>query len=142
MQINRADEQACVKEVMAWEHQCWEWVRDGKDIPLDPFYPRNDLLTEEVVLAVIKQHEENLQWEIDRYPIYHYEHQGRGPTKDLTHDQMREKLAPTGWDTLPYQQQFAIVQGIDQICQKYRDDSGEKVASEPQPGPDEAWVWC
>ena len=126
VRIRKEDFAQCKKEVMAWEGHCWEVInRQGKELTLDPFYARNELLTEDVVTAMILCHEDNLKTEIKKYAGYHYKAQGIGDTTGLTSEYMQSILKPTGWDKLPYDQQFAIVQGIDQICQKYRDDEPE-----------------
>lgn len=131
MKIKKSEEANCKREVMAWEGHCWQVInQDKKELTPDPFYSRNDVLTESIVTAIILAHEENLKYEISHYPIYHIQHQGIGSGATHSVEQAQAILQPTHWDELPYDQQFAIVQGIDQICQKYRDD-GAEAAPEP-----------
>lgn len=126
MRIKKSEEANCVREVMAWEGHCWQVInRDKKELTADPFYARNDVLTEAVVTAMILAHEENLLHEIKQYPMYHLKAQGLGTASTHSVEQAQAVLKPTFWDQLPYDQQFAIVQGIDQICQKYRDNEPE-----------------
>jgi len=84
---------------------------------MDPFYPRNDLLTAEVVGGVIQNIESIFKHELERFPGYHRTAQGISAS---------EYLIPPGFDQMPFSQQVAVVQGIDRIFQEYR-DTGDMV---------------
>lgn len=116
-------QQECTKRVMAWLHTVWEITERDSGDPLqaDPFYARNAKLTPEVVADVLGHIEGLMQKEFDKYPGYHY------PRNSVVVGEVL--LVPPGFNQLPYQEQFAIVQGIDKIFQDYR------VENDPPPPP-------
>ena len=77
----------------------------------DPFWHRNELLTPEIVKAIIADMEELFISELQRYPAYHRNAQGISAS---------EVLIPPGFNKLPYNQQLAVVQGLDKIYCEYR----------------------
>ena len=77
----------------------------------DPFWHRNELLTPEIVKAIIADMEELFVQELKKYPAYHRNAQGISAS---------EVLIPPGFDKLPYAQQLAVVQGLDKIYCEYR----------------------
>ncbi len=103
----------CVTEAIGWLHQVWELTDNGRPLQPDPFYSRNELLTPVVVKNVIESVEAIFKTELQKYMGYHRNAQGVSTS---------EILVPPGFDTLTYAQQFAVVQGIDRIFQKYRLD--------------------
>lgn len=140
MRIREEEFETCKTEIMAWETYCWKQLKNGLPIPFDPFYPRNAVLTADIVEVVIKTHEANLQYEIDNFPLSHAEWQGLIPGGKITSrpnkgsdewNRYKAMLAPTRWDKLPYNQQFAIVQGLDRVYDKHR-MTGEDFESERQ----------
>lgn len=128
MKVRFADEQQCVAETMAWFSKCWVMTGGSKglnpdnNLSPDPFYPRNAELTPEVVDKVINDVESIYAHEIKTYPGYHTGAQGVDRST---------QLATPRFDLLPYPQRLAIVQGVDRIFQKYRDDGTHP--SEPAP---------
>jgi hypothetical protein len=105
--------QECVNRTIDWLHQAFELTENGRPLQPDPFYARRDLLTREVVEAVIENIESIFVTELTRYPDYHRRAQGAAKN---------EVLVPPAFDKLPAAQQLAIVQGIDRIFQEYRAD--------------------
>jgi hypothetical protein len=103
-------QQECVARTIDWLHQVWELTERGRPIQPDPFYDRNALLTPEVVRNVIDGIENLFRSELIKFPAYHREAQGIAAN---------EYLVPPGFDTLPYNQQLALVQGVDRILQQY-----------------------
>jgi hypothetical protein len=77
----------------------------------DPFYPRNDLLTPEIVERVVDSVESIFESELLNYPGYHRKAQGISAS---------EYLVAPGFRRLPYNEKLALVQGIDRIFQEYR----------------------
>ncbi len=103
-----------VSEVTDFLQTIWQLMEDGRIATLqpDPFYPRNGVLTKEVVEGVVSAIEFDVfEFEIQKYPGYHKEHQQLEPG---------EKLVRPGFTELPYPQQLALVQGLDRITQCYR----------------------
>ena len=103
----------CVKRTIAWLHEVWSLVEEGRLVQVDPFYPRNDLLTPEVVKAVIDDMEALFVSELKKFPAYHRNAQGISAS---------EYLIPPGFDKMAAGEQLAVVQGIDKIFQDYRVD--------------------
>lgn len=129
VKIRGWEQQTCIKEVFDWLHEVYETKRAGQTITFDPLYPRNDLLTEEVVTGVLHAWEfDILQYEIDYSPHYHAEAQGHFNSKEAQYhkqsksgmDYMRTFLDRNYWDELPFAEQLGIVQGIDEICNRHR----------------------
>lgn len=108
---NRDKQKECTVEIIAWLHQVWLLHEQYQNISSDPFYDRNDKFTTEMVNDTIDKLEEIFLYELQHYPQYHNTAQGISPG---------EKLMPPGFDKYSYEQKFAIVQGIDKICCKYR----------------------
>jgi len=115
--VNQTLQQECVDKTIAWLHHVFEVTETGGTIQMDPFYPRNELLTPEIVRGVIGSIEAIFQNELKRYPAYHRTAQGISES---------EHLIPPGFDQMPFGLQIAVVQGIDRIFQEYR-DKGENV---------------
>lgn len=118
------EQEACRDLVFAFLHNCWAQT-GGADPHADPstftlrpnpFYERNDVLTEEVVEKVIFELENLMLDEFKKFPGYHERAQGvhEAPGAQGT------KLRPTQFDRLPYDMKLAIVQGIDEIMQPFR----------------------
>lgn len=97
--------------VIAWLHYCWELGERGENLQPDPFYERNAELTPGVVKDVIGAIESLFVSELKKFPGYHQRAQGVSES---------EQLVPPGFDTLPSQEQLAVVQGVDRIFQEYR----------------------
>jgi hypothetical protein len=116
-------QQECVARTIDWLHQVWELTERGRPLQVDPFYPRNPLLTPDVVTKVIDGIEGIFRSELVKFPAYHREAQGISAS---------EYLIPPGFDKLPYNQQLALVQGIDRIFQQYE---AEKPAEQPELAP-------
>ena len=115
--------QECVDRTITWLHQVWLLTEQGRPLQPDPFYPRNDLLTSEVVKQVIEGIEGVFISELTKFPEYHRKAQGISAS---------ERLVPPGFPQLPYSEQLAVVQGIDRIFQDYRaPESGPR--AQPQP---------
>ncbi|MGH8524283.1 MAG: hypothetical protein ACREXY_08720, partial [Gammaproteobacteria bacterium] len=72
-------QQECAGRIIAWLHAVWERAEGGDPMQPDPFYARNHLLTEEVVLSVLGGIEDLMDKEFQRYPGYHYSAQGVDP---------------------------------------------------------------
>ena len=108
---NAVARKECVTRVIAWLHDVWSLIEEGRPVQADPWYPRNDLLTPEVVGAVIVDMEELFVQELRKYMGYHRSAQGVSAS---------EVLIPPGFDKLPYAQQLAVVQGLDKIYCEYR----------------------
>ncbi len=105
-------QKAASVEMIEWLQQVWQMMRDGRTLQADPFYPRNDKLTPEVVQDVLGWFETLFAREFKNYPSYHYRAQGV--------DASEYKLVPPHYDRLSASQRLAIVQGVDRIAQKYR----------------------
>ena len=101
----------CVKRTIAWLHDVWSLIEEGRPVQPDPFYPRNAVLGPEVVKAVIDDMEALFVKELERYPAYHRQAQGISAS---------EYLIPPGFDKMAAGEQLAVVQGIDRIFQEYR----------------------
>ena len=101
----------CVTRVIAWLHDVWSLIEEGRPVQPDPFYARNEKLTPEVVGAIITDMEFLFVEELRKYPGYHRGAQGISAS---------EILIPPGFDKLPYAQQLAVVQGLDKIYCEYR----------------------
>jgi len=108
-------------KVIEWLHQCWVITESKRPLQPDPFYARNEVLTPKVVEEVIKALEGIFIYELKNSPSYHRKAQGISNT---------EYLIPPGFDKLPYQEQLAVVQGVDRIFQEYRDEPAKPT---PQP---------
>lgn len=109
---DKARQQQCTVETIAWLHKAWELMQNGQMLQADPFYDRNELLTPEIVTNVLGGIEELFASEFKRYPAYHLNAQ-KPPDG--------AKLVPPKFLSLPYTQQLALVQGIDRIFQGFRD---------------------
>ncbi len=110
--------QECSDRNIEWLHHCWTFIHDdevGKMQP-DPFYERNDVLTPEVITAVITDIEALFRSELDKYMGYHRNAQGVSTSQIL--------VTPS-FDKLPYLAQRYIVQGLDRIMQEYRVEAPE-----------------
>ena len=101
----------CVERVIAWLHDVWSLIEEGRPVQPDPFYERNEKLTPEVVGAIIADMEDLFVQKLRKYPGYHRNAQGISAS---------EVLIPPGFDKLPYAQQLAVVQGLDKIYCEYR----------------------
>ena len=101
----------CVERVIAWLHDVWSLIEEGRPVQPDPFYERNELLTPKTVGAIIAGMEDLFVQELKRYPGYHRNAQGISAS---------EVLVPPGFDKLEYGQQLAVVQGLDRIYCEYR----------------------
>ena len=101
----------CVERVIAWLHDVWSLIEEGRPVQPDPFYERNEKLTPEVVGAIIADMEFLFVEELRKYMGYHRNAQGISAS---------EVLIPPGFDKLPYSQQLAVVQGLDRIYCEYR----------------------
>lgn len=99
-------------EVIDWLHQAWELKEKGHALQPDPFYERNEIISENIVIASIDALEKIFINELEKYPGYHNQAQGIEKT---------EYLVSPGFNKLPYSQQRAIVIGIDKILQPYRE---------------------
>lgn len=119
-----ASTQNCVAEVIAWLSQCHKAIQEGRLVQANPFYDRNPLLTPAVVGTVLVEIEEMFAAEMRKFPEYHRTAQGLTPTQRMVAPRFRR---------LPYDQQLAVVQGIDRVFQKYRVPEGK----EAQPVEDE-----
>lgn len=106
-------QQECTNRVIDWLHQAWELTGKGRSLQPDPFYPRREVLTPEVVYNVIANIEGIFVSELTKYPDYHRRAQGISTS---------EYLVQPGFDKLTATEQLAVVQGIDRIMQEYRDD--------------------
>lgn len=111
MIIDPTKQEACTAATIDWLHDVWLLIEQGRPVQADPFYERNDVLTPEVVKNVIDNVEAIFVKELATYPGYHRQHQGISAS---------EYLVPPGFDKLPQNQQFAVVQGIDRVFQGYR----------------------
>ena len=110
--VNDASKRAeCQVKAIAYLHDIWLLIEQGRPVQPNPFYERNALLTPEVVANVINYIEGLFKSELAKYRSYH-----ETANKITT----GEKLVPPGFDKLPYAQQLAVVQGIDRIFQEYR----------------------
>ena len=101
----------CVERVIAWLHDVWSLIEQGRPVQPDPFYERNEKLTPEIVKAIITDMEELFVQELKKFPAYHRNAQGISAS---------EVLVPPGFDKLDYGQQLAVVQGLDKIYCEYR----------------------
>ena len=110
----------CVTRVIQWLHDVWSLIEEGRPVQADPFYSRNELLTPEIVGAIITDMEFLFVEELRKYMGYHRNAQGISAS---------EVLIPPGFDKLDYGQQLAVVQGLDKIYCEYR------AVDEPAPEP-------
>lgn len=110
MKVRDSDEPQCTTELITWLQFCRDEVVAGRPLKPDPWYPRSDLLTEDVVTAVLQMVEDNFTHELKVAVSYHAQQQG----------QPAETLRAPRFLKLPEAQRFAIVQGIDRVCQAYR----------------------
>lgn len=103
------------ERVNGWLSKVVQLMNEGRINSLvpDPFYPRKDLITKEVIWNVLNDIVTYLEEEINTYPGYHNHTQGIGVDEYL--------VIPEFLD-LPLAQQRAIVYGIDRIMQEYRTD--------------------
>lgn len=116
MKIIQDKFEQCHLDVIEWLHEVWALTTNGRPFVPDPFYTRNDVLTEEVVEKVIAKLEEIFLYEIEHFPAYHRTNQG------LAED---ERLATPGYLKMTYSEKLAVVQGVDRIMQGYRQDESE-----------------
>ena len=114
----------CKSEVINWLHHCWSVKQQGFDLMVNPFYKRTALLTPDIVSAVIQEIEDLWVDEIRRYPEYHNTHQGIKPG---------EVLVPSRFDRWSPACQLAIVQGLDEIYQRYAASTDPLETASPQP---------
>ena len=110
---DKARQAECTVETIAWLHACWERLQRGEPLAPDPFYARNELLTEAVIADVLTGIDKLMAEEFRKYPGYHTTAQGVSASTPLV---------PPHFLTLPPQERFAIVQGIDRIFQGYKAD--------------------
>jgi len=96
-----------------WLHHCWEVTERGEKLQVDPWYPRTELLTPEVVESVIRAIEDLFISELKKFMGYH---------RNANSISASEVLVPPGFDKLSQGEQLAVVQGIDKIFQDYRVD--------------------
>lgn len=135
MRIRASEFAACTHELIAWEHKVFDAIQRGEAVPFDPFYERNAKLTADVVEACIRQHEDNLDYEIQNFPLYHAGHQEvPGYSSEVIDSEANRRywstrLRTQRWDLLPYQQKLAIVQGMDRVLNAHR-MTDEDIAAE------------
>ena len=112
----------CTAEVIAWLHRVYLGMEgiESHVVP-DPFYERNEVLTRTVIEAVIAGIEAVYTNELQRYPGWHH---------SANHLTVNQVLVMPGYSSLPLDEQLALVQGIDRICQKYRATPAEEAAIE------------
>ena len=108
---NYAKQAECTARTISWLHDVWLLIEQGRPVQPDPFWHRNELLTPEVVKAVIDDIEALFIKELEKYPAYHRQAQGISAS---------EYLVPPGFDKLKHPEQLAVVQGIDKIFCEYR----------------------
>lgn len=108
---NLEEQAKCTIETIEWLHNVWNLNEQGQGLQPDPFYERNEKLTKAVIEDVISKIEGIFKYELEHYPSYHNNAQGISAG---------EKLTTPGFDKYPYEQKFAIVQGIDRIFQRYK----------------------
>jgi hypothetical protein len=151
------EQKACTDRVFAFLHHCWEQT-GGADahadpstftLRVDPGYARNDQLVprneddevdESIVRKVIMELDLLMLDEFKKFPGYHQNAQGINVSDG-------EHLVITDFGSLPFDMQFAIVQGIDGIMQDYRmpdivasaDVDGQPA---PEPGCPNCGVYC
>lgn len=118
----------CTAEIIAYLHQVWLDGEEGRPIQANPFYSRAKLITPAIVEMVIRSLEDIFLFELEKYRAYHNNAQGISAG---------EILIPPGFDKLPFEQQFAVVERIDEICQKYKMDE----ATEPTPIPETTIIY-
>lgn len=121
---DKAKQQECTTEVMKWLHHVWELQGRGEVIQPDPFYERNNVLTEDIVTMVLTSITNLMHNEFVKYPGYHY------PAQNVKQGEVL--LVPPPYLKMPYQTQFAIVQGIDRIMQSYRAEEVVIVETTPE----------
>lgn len=122
-----SEQAACTVDVIEWLHQVWVLNETGEQVQPDPFYERNDLLTPKMVSDVLTAIETIFHNEIVKFPGYHRNAQGFSAD---------EILATPGYDKMAYEQQLAVVQGIDRICKRYEPPETPAVVEGPTPAPD------
>ena len=111
MKVDPAKQAEITAKTIEWLHKVWSLVEEGRPLQPDPFYPRAELLTPDVVKNVITSIEEMFIKELQTYPAYHRNAQGISAS---------EYLIPPGFDKMAAGEQLAVVQGIDRIFQDYR----------------------
>lgn len=111
MRVRDADFQQCVDEQMLWLKECRDKMVAHEPIELDPYHARTALFTHEMVTGILESIKEKIDYELKIYGrTHHAKWQG----------QPYETLRTPRYLELPYEQQVAIVQGLDRIAQRYR----------------------
>lgn len=108
MQVKQSE--ALKVAVIGWLQQCRDLRVAGTPIQPDPFYKRNDLLTPAVVESVMALIAKTYERELTNYASYH------ATANNLAEGQ---KLIAPQFLSLPFGEQFAIVQGIDRIMKEH-----------------------
>jgi hypothetical protein len=111
MKVDSTKQAEITARTIAWLHEVWSLVEEGRPVQPDPFYSRNAVLGTEVVKAVIDDMEALFVKELEKYPGYHRNAQGISES---------EYLVPPGFDKMAAGEQLAVVQGIDKIFADYR----------------------
>ena len=106
--------------VATWLQSVSDRMEDGEPIDPDPFYPRNPLLTPDIVEKVVEEVEGVFEYEMRCVPSYHYAQHGMAAP--LWGQPPVAPLVPPGFTTLPYPAKLALVQEIDRILQAYREE--------------------
>lgn len=104
-----------IAETIGWLSACHHQIQEGLQLQPDPFYKRSELLTPDVVNAVLATMDELFISEFAKYPSYHTTAQGVSAST---------KLVPPRFSKLSHPQKLAIVQGVDRVFQKYRVEDG------------------
>jgi hypothetical protein len=117
--------QACTDKTIAYLHEVYLMMVHGEVDRLqpDPFYERAGLIDATVVSNVINAIEGIFKSELEKYPEYHRKAQGIS---------VSQYLVPPGFDKLPYEQQRAVVFGIDRIFMEFRETPEEAERRERQ----------
>jgi len=109
--------------VTEWLQSIWQLMEDGRIDTLQPLprYSRRKLLPKTKVDEIVFFLENTVfQYEIDNYPVYHYDQQGL--------KQGKHELISPQFSQLSHTQKRALVEGYDRIMQDYRDPSDVAVA--------------
>lgn len=117
----------CNEEIIAWLQQCFDKMVAGEELLPNPFYERNEKLTPEVISNVIGAIETKYKYELSWSYQYHLKQYDLPPVNSS--EEAAKLLRRPEFDALPYQQQFAIIQGMDEIYVRYRQKAKEVAES-------------
>lgn len=134
----------CNEEIIAWLQQCFDKMIAGEKLLPNPFYERNEKLTPEITASVVAAIEDKYKYELEHTPGYHLrvyfgdeyinavprEEGNLSLNPEALHQYAATKLRRPEFDALSYEQQFAIVQGMDEIYVRYREKAKEVAAKE------------